>query len=116
MWDSVKYLDEHLVQQSFLKDLVLQIQKDFQTTVDTDIVFSVETPSELVSQVIGQLHRIIHSTNVSRFSSLLYRIDVSERDIKAIKNVDIDEYIERVAYLIIKREFQKVYIRKSFQE
>ncbi|MEC4112790.1 hypothetical protein [Myroides pelagicus] len=113
MQELVTFIEERVVKKDFFEDLVSQIQKDFQTAVDVDIVFTASTPEVLVSQVEGELHRVISSTTVSRFSNLLYRIDVPESDVKSISGVDIQEFVRQITYLIIKREFQKVYIRKT---
>lgn len=114
MLQAVEYLEQRMSEVDFFEDLVKQVQKDFQTAVDTSIVFTAKTPTELVAQVVNELHRVITSTSVSKFSNLLYRVDVAEADVKAVTSQDIDEYLERITFLLLKREFQKVYIRNTF--
>lgn len=111
---TVKYLEQHLDNQKLFVDLVLQVQKDFQTSVDTSIVFTAQNATELVVQVENELRKILASTSVSKFSNLLYRIDVAEKDVEAIISKDIDEYLQKIVFLILKREFQKVFIRNTF--
>lgn len=114
MLQAVEYLEQQISETHFFNDLVKQVQKDFQMAVDLDIEFTAQTPAELVVQVVNELHRVITSTSVSKFSNLLYRVDVAEADVKAIKSQDIEEYLERIAFLLLKREFQKVVIRNTF--
>jgi len=109
----VAYIEGKLSEYNLFGELVRQVEKDFRMSVDTSITFTADTPSKLVYEVYNELHKIISMTTVAKFSSLLYRIDIAEKEIKAIQSVDIEDYLKQVTYIILKREFQKVYIRST---
>lgn len=111
--EAVLYIEQKVGEYNLLGELVKQVEKDFRMTVDPSIEIVADTPSKLVYEVYNQLHKIVTQTSVSKFSSLLYRIDIAEGDIKAIKSVDIEDYLKQVTFLILKREYQKVYIRST---
>lgn len=108
------YLKQELKQEVLLQDLILQVQKDLQTVVDSTIELKAKTPMELIQELYEILQDVLASSNVSRFSNLLYRVDVSEKQIKSIVASDLDQYVQAVVFLILKREFQKVYIKKTY--
>lgn len=113
MIDAVAYIEQKVREYDLLEELVRQVEKDFRMTVESSITITADTPAKLVYEVYTQLHNIISKTSVAKFSSLLYRIDIAEADVKAIKGVDLEDYLKQVTFLILKREYQKVYIRKT---
>ena len=114
MVDTVGFLESKLAGGNLFMLLVKQVEKDFQMSVDSGILFTAHQPSELVQQVEEQLLSIINTHSVSKFSSLLYRVDVSETAIKNLASNDLLVYVQQVAYLILQREFKKVYIRNTY--
>ena len=50
----------------------------------------------------------------AEYLNLLYIIDVSENEIKKLDGSDISELSEQVTFLILKREWQKVWFRNKF--
>ena len=110
MTDAIQFLEDKLSNERLFELMVQQLNKDFQLAVDSSIEFTSTTPSELVEEVYARLVKIT-STSVSKFSSLLYRVDVSEVEVDAIKGVSFEEYLQQLTFLILKRIFQKVYFR-----
>jgi hypothetical protein len=105
---SFQLLSKISINQLYIK-LIKQLNKDFQTT-GIEVFFSLEiTPKQLVNQLQDSIIRLINS-NYSEFLNLMYRIDVSENH---LKQIEISE-IEQIIYLILKREWQKVWIRSKF--
>ncbi|MDM1406405.1 hypothetical protein [Myroides sp. DF42-4-2] len=109
---AVTYLEDQLKERNLFDPLVQQVQRDFRLSVDEDIVFQPSTPLELVHQIQEELERMASRTP-AKLSMLLYRIDVAEKDIHAIEEGDVFNYFQQLTYLIVKREFQKVYFRHS---
>lgn len=104
---SFQFISEIPSNQLYLK-LIEQLNKDFQTAGIEDF-FSLEiTPKQLINKLQNSIIRLIHS-NYSEYLNLMYRIDVSENQ---LKQIDVSE-IEQIAYLILKREWQKVWIRSK---
>ncbi len=92
-----------------------QVIKDFQI-FGFEIVFSgneYTAYDELKNQLAPLLFNL-YKNNRSTFQSLLYRIDISEAEwMKFLQTAD-DDFSEKLAALIIEREFQKVLTRKFF--
>ncbi|TYB76083.1 hypothetical protein ES677_09895 [Bizionia gelidisalsuginis] len=93
--------------------LILQINKDF-LLANIDLSFEeTVTPSELKLLV----HETVYTLIQERFSdylNLLYIIDVSESKIKALNGDDTVQLSEEVAFLILKREWQKVWFKNEY--
>jgi hypothetical protein len=91
----------------------LQIQKDFIPYVQ------VERPSELLDA--ETLYLLVKSTisqvltqQPQNFVPILYRIDLSEKDIKKDqRNISPAEMVSFISQKILRKEAQKVWLRKS---
>ncbi len=98
---------------SLYKNLILQLNKDF---LRANI--SVEFREDIQPQsIVIQLHNIISDLINQQFTdylNLLYIIDVSEEEIKKIDTNKLDNLYEQVAYLILLREWKKVWTRANF--
>ena len=89
-----------------------QVKKDFGTQLSA-LEFSGRKEKlfdELASQVAASLKEI-HASNPVLFKAILYKVDVSERDLKRLK--DPNDFF-RLAEAVIQREFKKVIIRRFF--
>jgi len=93
--------------------LVEQVNKDF-TLANESIDFETETsPINLKLGLQDKIYRLIQH-KFAEYLNLLYIIDVPEKDIKALNGNDIAELAEQVAFLILKREWQKVWFRNRY--
>ncbi|WP_185964606.1 hypothetical protein [Flavobacterium sp. GT3R68] len=90
--------------------LVEQINKDF-NLANEPIDFPLSTkPFELKVQLHEKIYRLIQY-KFAEYLNLLYIIDVSEDQIKKLDGSDLVVLSEQVAFLILKREWQKVWFR-----
>lgn len=100
-----------------IKDTANQIIKDFDM-FGMEVKFSgnpYDAYEELFEQVEPHIKKLI-DTNQSKFMGILYRIDVSDEQIKKALNTNGSEaFSEIVTDLIIKRELQKVVIRNHYK-
>ena len=93
--------------------LIEQLNKDF-VLAGLPSSFSEEIlPIEIVSHLTQLLISLV-SKNFSDYLNLLYRIDISEVEIKKIDGSNIEKMCRQVAILIIQRECQKVWFRNKF--
>ncbi len=102
-------LSEAQKEQLYLK-LVEQINKDFSLaneSIDFDTNIS---PIDLKIQLQEKIYKLIQY-KFAEYLNLLYIIDVSENLIKNLDGSDIYELSEQVSFLILKREWQKVWFR-----
>lgn len=108
----VQYLEDKLIEKPLFVQLVKQLEKDLQLSVSADLDIKAQTPSDLVNE-LQYLLESIAVNYPARFSNLLYRIDVPESEVNSLKSGDLAEYLQQMTFLILKREFQKVYIRST---
>lgn len=93
--------------------LVEQLNKDF-TLANESVDFDTEiTPINLKLGVQDKIYYLIQH-KFAEYLNLLYIIDVPEKDIKALNGSDIAELAEQVAFLVLKREWQKVWFRNKY--
>ena len=93
--------------------LIEQINKDFNSANEA-IDFPMSTsPEELKIQLHEKIFRLIQF-KFAEYLNLLYIIDVSENEIKKLDGSDLVVLSEDVAFLILKREWQKVWFRNKF--
>lgn len=94
--------------------LVEQLNKDFNLANEAiDFPMSI-SPNELKLQLHEKIYRLIQY-KFAEYLNLLYIIDVSEEEIKKLDGSDLVILAEQVAFLILKREWQKVWFRNKYR-
>jgi len=96
--------------ESLYTKLIEQLEKDF--TLANQVIDLNETmsPFELKIALRNKIHDLIQY-KFAEYLNLLYIIDVSENQIKALTEVDWVELSEQISFLILRREWQKVWFR-----
>ncbi len=112
MEQSVAFLKEKLVEPHFIKQLIDQINKDFYRATQVEAVPLEATVHEIVINVEIALKEIIHR-DASKISTLLYLVDVPEIEVEQYLSATTENLLSVVTFLILKREFQKVYLRNK---
>ncbi len=94
--------------------LIEQINKDFNLANEgVDFPLSI-SPEELKIQLHEKIYRMIQY-KFAEYLNLLYIIDVSEDQIKKLDGSDLVILAEDVSFLILKREWQKVWFRNKYK-
>lgn len=94
--------------------LIEQMNKDFNLANEgIDFPMSI-SPNELKIQLHEKIYRLIQY-KFAEYLNLLYIIDVSEDQVKKLDGSDIVILSEQVAYLILRREWQKVWFRNKYR-
>ncbi|MES2285549.1 MAG: hypothetical protein V4547_07660 [Bacteroidota bacterium] len=110
-------LSQYFNRLDLIKDTANQIIKDFDM-FGLEVKFSgnaFNAYEELFEQIEPHIDQLIHS-NQQKFMSILYRIDLSDEQIKKAVNENSSEpFSAIVSDLIIKRELQKVVIRNHYK-
>ena len=107
-------LFEEAQRESLYLKLIEQINKDFNLANEgIDFPLSI-TPDELKIQLHEKIYRMIQY-KFAEYLNLLYIIDVSEIEIKKLDGSDLVILAEEVSFLILKREWQKVWFRNNFK-
>ncbi len=93
--------------------LIEQLNKDFNLANEgVDFPMSI-SPNELKIQLHEKIYRLIQY-KFAEYLNLLYVIDVSEKEVKKLDGSDLIKLSEQVSFLILKREWQKVWFRNRY--
>lgn len=93
--------------------LIEQINKDFNLANEGIDFPQSTTPNELKVQLHEKIYRLIQY-KFAEYLNLLYIIDVPEETVKQLDGSDLVELSEQVAFLILKREWMKVWFRNRY--
>lgn len=93
--------------------LIDQINKDFNLANEGIDFPQSTTPQELKIQLHEKVYRLIQ-LKYTELLNLLYIIDVPEDTIKQLNGSDTVELSEQIAFLILKREWMKVWFRNYY--
>jgi len=108
-----KTLFETAQKEKLYQKLVTQLQKDF-TLANIDIVlYSTIEPAKLKTILHEKIYYLILE-KFTEYLNLLYVIDVPEKAFKEIHMTDAVEVAEQVTFLVLKRELQKVWLKKKY--
>jgi len=95
------------------KKLVLQLNKDFlYANIDLDFDEGI-LPTSLRLILHETVYKLIQE-KFAEYLNLLYIIDVSEDAIKKLDGSDTLQLSDEVTFLILKREWQKVWFRHKY--
>jgi len=93
--------------------LVKQLNKDF-LLANIDLDFHEEIlPSSLKLLLHETIYKLIQE-KFMEYLNLLYIIDVSEKQVKALDGNDTLKLAEDVSFLILRREWQKVWFKNKY--
>ncbi len=106
-------LIEEANQLDLYRKLILQLNKDF-LLANIDLDFHEEVlPSSLKLILHDTVYKLIQE-KFTEYLNLLYIIDVPEKQVKALDGDDVFKLSEEVTFLILKREWQKVWFKKHY--
>ncbi|GAA4895118.1 hypothetical protein GCM10023311_19790 [Flaviramulus aquimarinus] len=106
-------LIEQANQLNLYRKLILQLNKDF-LLANIDLDFHEDIlPSSLKLILHETVYKLIQE-KFTDYLNLLYIIDVSENQVRALDGNDTLKLSEEVSFLILKREWQKVWFRNKY--
>jgi hypothetical protein len=107
-------LFEEAQKDSLYLNLIEQLNKDFNLANEgIDFPLSI-LPEELKIQLHEKIYRMIQY-KFAEYLNLLYIIDVPENEIKQLDGSDLVVLAEQVSFLVLKREWQKVWFRNFYK-
>ncbi len=99
-------------QEDLYSKLVKQLNKDL-LLANIDLQFDEEVlPSSLKLVLHETIYRLIQE-KFADYLNLLYIIDISENKVRELDGSDVLRLSEEVSFLILQREWQKVWYRKN---
>jgi len=110
---STDHLLSEAEKENLYQKLIEQLNKDF-NFANEPVDFHLSTkPEELKVQLHEKIYRLIQY-KFAEYLSLLYIVDVPEDQVKQLDGSDIMELSEQVSFLILKREWIKVWFRSRY--
>jgi hypothetical protein len=108
-------LIEDANQLDLYKKLIQQLNKDFllaniNLDFDEDIL-----PTSLKFLIHETVYKLIQE-KFTEYLNLLYIIDVPEKQVKELDGEDVLKLSEDVSFLILKREWQKVWFKNKYSQ
>ena len=101
--------------EQLLKKIVEQLNKDFQlANINNQFKASISSKSLKINLDAIVLDLI--SNKYDDYLNLLYRIDIPEKELAFIKGDKLTDAVEQISFLILKREFQKVWLKKNYKK
>jgi len=92
--------------------IIQQLNKDF-LLANVSYRFSESlNPMDLKNSLSTILSKMIIDSYDS-YLNFIYRVDISEKDLAKIGGKSLELIIEDITYLILKREYQKVWFRNT---
>jgi len=96
--------------ENLYQQLILQLNKDFQlSNLDESFELS-STPVQLKETLSKRILNLL-TNKYDDYLNLMYRIDVSEKELATIKSDHLETTVEQITFLILKREYQKVWFK-----
>lgn len=92
------------------KKLIIQLNKDL-LLANIDLEFNIDTLPTSLKLVLQETVYHLIQNKFSDYLNLLYQVDVSENKIRQLDTEDIVNLSENVTFLILQREWQKVWYR-----
>ena len=110
---STDHLLSEAEKENLYSKLIEQINKDF-NLANEGVDFPQSTsPSELKVQLHEKIYRLIQY-KYAELLNLLYIIDVPEDNVKQLDGADTVVLSEQIAFLVLKREWMKVWFRNNY--
>lgn len=112
---NTKELLNSITIENLIVQLIAQLNKDFQLANVAVSFDSKASPVQLKNELFDTLLNLINY-HYDDYLNLLYRIDVPESELAKLKNDNLTTSIEEIAYLVLKREYQKVWFKHNFDK
>ena len=104
-----------LEQMKMLEKLIVQLNKDLSLS-GIETRFNTDWSPKLLMDKLSKIVAALMENEFQKFANLLYRIDISEKKIGEIGTSDFDEVVHVITFMILKKEWQKVWFRNRNQQ
>lgn len=105
-------LQPYFDSEEFVIKTCQQISKDLTGLIDIEPNFNLDVQEDVLSALTDQLASILNRMDSANVQQFIYRVDLREEDY--VKNVSKEDEGQSLAYFVIRREAQKVYLRSKF--
>ncbi|MDH7445502.1 hypothetical protein [Aquimarina sp. 2201CG14-23] len=105
-------LIEEVVSSNLYPQLIQQLQKDIHRAGIEHTIGDQLNPKELFLNIENLLFEKLNNA-FNEYLNLLYAVDVSEKAVRNFQSEDSLDISQYTTYLILKREWQKIYYRNK---
>ena len=98
--------------ENLVAKLIMQLNKDFYLANISEKFEQSVSINNLKSNLVRIIKTLL-TTSYDDYLNLMYRIDISEKELLKIKYNEIDKIVEQIVFLILKREYQKVWFKSK---
>jgi len=106
-------LIQEAMRSKLYQKLIHQLNKDF-LLANIDLDFDEDVLPASLKYLLHETMFTLIQEKFSDFLNLLYIIDVPERQVKELDGSDTVKLAEAISFLILKREWQKVWFRDKY--
>jgi len=99
--------------ENLYQNLIEQLNKDFQLS-NLSENFEISSSPIQLKEKLSNIIQELFTNHYDDYLNLLYRIDVPEKELLAIKSDNSKDVVNQIAFLILKREYQKVWFKNKF--
>lgn len=93
--------------------LLAQIKKDFERA-NLELRFSMDVAPAQFKEALKEKLYVLLLEKMPEYQNLLYTVDIPEHKIAGIALLDVVDVAEEVCFLLLQREWQKVWFRNKF--
>ncbi len=97
-----------------IAELTGQIKKDLSLSGIDAAFFDHISSGDDILKKLQQFIQDILSYRPADFDRFMYRVDVPEKDFSGIMTTDLETLVDRIVFMVLKREIQKLIFRKQF--
>ena len=101
-------------ERGLIEELTKQLNKDLSMCGLNVFIAEKQVPGEIVQNLKNILEDLVRD-DFQGFLNLLYRVDVPKTRMRQSEESTFTDYIDKCAYELLKREWQKVWIRNKIQ-
>ncbi|UMB59979.1 hypothetical protein MHL31_12950 [Lutibacter sp. A80] len=94
--------------------LIEQLNKDFRLSGISKI-FDVTSSFENLKDELSLTLLNLIQFKYDDYLNLIYRIDLSEKELAIITNRNLTDVVNQLVFLILKREFQKIWFKQYYK-
>ena len=100
--------------ENLLLMLIEQFNKDFLLSGISKVFDKTCSIEKLYEELEETLLNLIQF-KYDDYLNLVYRVDISEKELAQITKINIEDIVNQITFLILKREFQKVWLKLNFK-
>ena len=100
-------------QEQLYQKLIYQLKKDFELA-NVPLHLSLDISPEELKTIIHEKIYFLIVEKFPEYLNLLYVVDISEDEVKRIAPSDVVDISAEVSFLLLKREWQKVWYKAKY--